>query len=177
MRSNKSKEVPLSHPRNSQSKDTVQDITTTWDELSQTKAALRHIENKLEVAPSSIAVFDSVMDVKKSFASGTRKISRKDGGYLDDSWVNASTFKSKSGKEKSHSPLRGTTLESNVKKNNIVGFHNPVVSYREIHGAPSDLSPSPLESKLLVWSKDEFLDKAAACIEKIQYCTFLNLER
>ncbi|KAM6166448.1 LOW QUALITY PROTEIN: centrosome-associated protein 350 [Erethizon dorsatum] len=148
MRSSKSKEVPLSNPRNSQSKDTVQaDIATTWDALSQTKAALKHIENKLEVAPSSTAVFDSVMDVKKSSASATRKISRKDGRYLDDSWVNASTSKSKSQKEKSRSPLRATTLESNVKKNNRVEFRDPLVSYREIHGAPSNLSPSHLESK------------------------------
>ncbi|KAK2490169.1 hypothetical protein MC885_008119 [Smutsia gigantea] len=149
MRSSKSKEVPLSNPRNSQSKDTVQaDITTSWDAVSQTKAALRHIENKLEVAPTSTAVFDSVMDTKKSSASATRKISRKDGRYLDDSLVNASTSKSsKSRKEKSRSPLRATTLESNVKKNNRVEFREPLVSYREIHGTPSNLNSSHLESK------------------------------
>ncbi|XP_006876488.1 PREDICTED: centrosome-associated protein 350 [Chrysochloris asiatica] len=150
MWSSKSKEVPLPNPRNSQSKDTVQaDITTPWDALSQNKAALRHIENKLEVAPTSTAVFDSVMDAKKS-ANATRKISRKDGRYLDDSWVNASVTKSsKSRKEKSRSPLRATTLESNVKKNNRVEFRDPLVSYREIHGAPSNLSSNHLESKLV----------------------------
>uniref|UniRef100_A0A3Q2ICX1 Centrosomal protein 350 n=1 Tax=Equus caballus TaxID=9796 RepID=A0A3Q2ICX1_HORSE len=148
MRSSKSKEVPLPNTRNSPSKDTVQDITTSWDALSQTKAALRHIENKLEVAPTSTAVFDSVMDTKKSSASATRKISRKDGRYLDDSWVNVPTSKSsKSRKEKSRSPLRATTLESNVKKNNRVEFREPLVSYREIHGTPSNISPSHLESK------------------------------
>ncbi|XP_037681171.1 centrosome-associated protein 350 isoform X2 [Choloepus didactylus] len=149
MWSNKSKEVPLSNPRNSQSKDTVQAHTTTsWDALSQTKAALRHIENKLEVVPTSTAVFDSLMDTKKPSANATRKISRKDGRYLDDSWVNASTSKSsKSRKEKSRSPLRATTLESNVKKNNRVEFREPLVSYREIHGTPSNLSPNHLESK------------------------------
>ncbi|KAI5762895.1 CEP350-like protein [Gulo gulo luscus] len=147
MRSSKSKEVPLPSPRNSQSKDTVQaDITTSWDALSQTKAALRHIENKLEVTPTSTAVFDSVMDTKKS-ASATRKISRKDGRYLDDSWANAPTSKSKSRKEKSRSPLRVTTLESNVKKNNRVEFREPLVSYREIHGTTSSINPSLLESK------------------------------
>uniref|UniRef100_A0A8C3YK29 Centrosomal protein 350 n=1 Tax=Catagonus wagneri TaxID=51154 RepID=A0A8C3YK29_9CETA len=147
MRSSKSKEVPLPNPRNSQSTDTVQDITT-WDALSQTKAALRHIENKLEVAPSSTAVFDSVMDTKKSSASATRKISRKDGRYLDDSWINAPTSKSsKSRKEKSRSPLRATTLESNVKKINRVEFREPLVSYREVHGTPSSISPSRLDSK------------------------------
>ncbi|XP_062959974.1 centrosome-associated protein 350 [Cynocephalus volans] len=149
MRSSKSKEVPLPNPRNSQSKDTIQaGITTSWDALSQTKAALRHIGNKLEVAPTSTAVFDSVMDAKKSSTSATRKISRKDGRYLDDSWVNAPASKSsKPQKEKSRSPLRATTLESNVKKNNHVEFHEPLVSYREIHGAPSNLSPGHLESK------------------------------
>uniref|UniRef100_A0A8W4FIR6 Centrosomal protein 350 n=1 Tax=Sus scrofa TaxID=9823 RepID=A0A8W4FIR6_PIG len=148
MRSSKSKEVPLPNPRNSQSTDTLQDVTTTWDALSQTKAALRHIENKLEVAPTSTAVFDSVMDTKKPSASATRKISRKDGRYLDDSWINAPTSKSsKSRKEKSRSPLRATTLESNVKKINRVEFREPLVSYREVHGTPSSISPSRLESK------------------------------
>lgn len=147
MRSSKSKEVPLPNPRNSQSKETVQDVTTSWDALSQTKAALRHIENKLEVAPTSTAVIDSVMDAKKS-ASATRKISRKDGRCLDDSWVSAPTSKfSKPRKEKSRSPLRATTLESNVKKNNRVEFREPLVSYRETHGTLFSLSPSHLESK------------------------------
>lgn len=148
MRSSKSKEVPLPNPRNSQSKETVQvDVTTSWDALSQTKAALRHIENKLEVAPTSTAVIDSVMEAKKS-ASATRKISRKDGRCLDDSWVSAPTSKfSKPRKEKSRSPLRATTLESNVKKNNRVEFREPLVSYRETHGTLFSLSPSHLESK------------------------------
>ncbi|XP_054195804.1 centrosome-associated protein 350 isoform X7 [Homo sapiens] len=70
------------------------------------------------------------------------------GRYLDDSWVNAPISKStKSRKEKSRSPLRATTLESNVKKNNRVEFREPLVSYREIHGAPSNFSSSHLESK------------------------------
>ncbi|XP_029421062.1 centrosome-associated protein 350-like isoform X2 [Nannospalax galili] len=134
MKSSKSKEVPLPNPRSSQSKDTVQDTTTSWDALSQTKAALRHIENKLEVTPTSTAVIDSVMDAKKS-ASATRKISRKDGRYLDDSWVSSPTSKpSKPRKEKSRSPLRATTLESNVRRNNRVEFREPLVSYRLVLG-------------------------------------------
>ncbi|XP_054443674.1 centrosome-associated protein 350 isoform X2 [Pteronotus mesoamericanus] len=163
MRSSKSKEVPLPNPRNSQSKDTVQDKTTSWDALSQTKAAaLRHIENKLEVTPTSTAVFDSVMDTKKSSTSAVRKISRKDGRYLDDSWLNAPTSKSsKSRKEKSRSPLRVTTLESNVKKNNRVEFREPLASYREIHGIPSNISPSPLESKH-IYSVDVNEEKPAS---------------
>ncbi|ERE72475.1 centrosome-associated protein [Cricetulus griseus] len=147
MRSSKSKEVPLPNPRSSQNKETVQDVVSSWDALSQTKAALRHIENKLEVTPTSTAVIDSVMDAKKS-ASATRKISRKDGRYLDDSWVSAPASKSsKPRKEKSRSPLRATTLESNVKKNSRVEFREPLVSYRETYGTPFSLSPSHLESK------------------------------
>ncbi|XP_066217747.1 centrosome-associated protein 350 isoform X1 [Saccopteryx leptura] len=149
MRSSKAKEVPLPNPRSSQSRDPVQaDLTTSWHALSQTKAALRHIENKLEVTPTSTAVFDSVMDTKKYSAGSTRKISRKDGRYLDDSWLNAPASKSsKSRKEKSRSPLRVTTLESNVKKSNRVEFREPLASYREIRGTSSNISPSPLESK------------------------------
>ncbi|MXQ87635.1 hypothetical protein E5288_WYG017736 [Bos mutus] len=72
----------------------------------------------------------------------------QDGRYLDDSWVNAPASKfSKSRKEKSRSPLRATTLESNVKKINRVEFRDPLVSYREVHGTPSSISPSHLESK------------------------------
>ncbi|XP_051003577.1 centrosome-associated protein 350 [Acomys russatus] len=155
MRSSKSKEVPLLNPRSSQSRETVQDITTPWDALSQTKAALRHIENKLEVTPTSTAVIDSVMDAKKS-ASATRKISRKDGRYLDDSWASAPASKTcKPRKEKSRSPLRATTLESNVKKNNRVEFREPLVSYRETHGTPLSFSPSHLESKLVYCVHEE----------------------
>ncbi|XP_054975839.1 centrosome-associated protein 350 isoform X2 [Sorex araneus] len=148
MTSSKSKEVPLPSARSVQSKEAAQDITSTWDALYQTKAALRHIENKLEVAPTSTAVFDPVMDTKKLPASATRKISRKDGRYLDDPWGTAPASKaSKSRKEKSRSPLRATTLESNVRKSNRVEFREPLASYREIHGPPSSGSPNPVELK------------------------------
>uniref|UniRef100_A0A8C4VD35 Centrosomal protein 350 n=1 Tax=Falco tinnunculus TaxID=100819 RepID=A0A8C4VD35_FALTI len=83
-------------------------------------------------------VFDSVMDAKKPSASGSRKISRKD-GYIEDSLISASASRSssqnKSSKEKSsRSPLRVTTLESNVKKSNRVEFHEPLASYRLVLG-------------------------------------------
>uniref|UniRef100_A0A8B9TSL6 Centrosomal protein 350 n=1 Tax=Anas platyrhynchos TaxID=8839 RepID=A0A8B9TSL6_ANAPL len=94
---------------------------------SNSRASLRHIENKLEIAPTSTAVFDSVMDAKKPSASASRKISRK-GIVLDNSCICPQT---KSSKEKSsRSPLRATTLESNVKKNNRVEFREPLASYR-----------------------------------------------
>ncbi|XP_068921550.1 centrosome-associated protein 350 isoform X3 [Petaurus breviceps papuanus] len=152
MWSGKSKEVPLPNPRNLH-KDTVRaDVMTSWDALSQTKAALRHIENKLEVTPTSTAVFDSVMDTKKSSANATRKISRKDGRYLEDCLgIVPSNKTSKSRKEKSsRSPLRATTLESNVKKNNHVEFREPLASFRgETFVAPSSLNSSQPDVKHL----------------------------
>uniref|UniRef100_A0A8C3INI7 Centrosomal protein 350 n=1 Tax=Chrysemys picta bellii TaxID=8478 RepID=A0A8C3INI7_CHRPI len=146
MWSNKSKEVPLQNPRHTQNRDSLRDLTTAWDTFSQTKATLRHIENKLEVAPTSTAVFDSVMDAKKPSASATRKISRK---------ASRSSSQNKSRKEKSsRSPLRATTLESNVKKSSRVEFREPLASYRETYGAPSYQSASQLEAKCLLSGLD-----------------------
>ncbi|XP_061860268.1 centrosome-associated protein 350 isoform X2 [Colius striatus] len=136
MWNSKSNEVPLQNPRHNQSKDSTRDLTAAWATSSQTKAALRHIENKLEIAPSSTAVFDSVMDAKKPSASSSRKISRK---------ASRSSSQNKSGKEKSsRSPLRATTLESNVKKSNRVEFREPLASYSSVQ----------LETKQLLSSLD-----------------------
>uniref|UniRef100_A0A8C3RJV9 Centrosomal protein 350 n=1 Tax=Cyanoderma ruficeps TaxID=181631 RepID=A0A8C3RJV9_9PASS len=96
-------------------------------------------KNKLEIAPSSTAVFDSVMDAKKPSASASRKSSRKG-------------IQNKSSKEKSsRSPLRATTLESNVKKCSRVEFREPLASYRLVLGhSLSYHSSSQLEAKQLL---------------------------
>ncbi|XP_039928490.1 centrosome-associated protein 350 isoform X2 [Hirundo rustica] len=142
MWSNKSSEVPLQNPRYNQSKDSTRDLTAAWASFSQTKAALRHIENKLEIAPTSTAVFDSVMDAKKPSASASRKSSRKG---------SRSSSQNKSSKEKSsRSPLRATTLESNVKKCSRVEFREPLASYRDIYSSLSYHSSSQLEAKQLL---------------------------
>ncbi|XP_036243673.1 centrosome-associated protein 350 [Molothrus ater] len=139
MWSSKSNEVPLQNLRHNQSKDSTRDLTAAWASISQTKAALRHIENKLEIAPSSTAVFDSVMDAKKPSASGSRKSSRKG---------SRSSSQNKSSKEKSsRSPLRATTLESNVKKCSRVEFREPLASYRNLYNSLSYHSSSQLEAK------------------------------
>ncbi|GAB0192758.1 centrosome-associated protein 350 [Grus japonensis] len=146
MWSNKSNEVPLQKPRHNQNKDSTRDLTAAWATFSQTKAALRHIENKLEIAPTSTAVFDSVMDAKKPSASASRKISRK---------ASRSSSQTKSSKEKSsRSPLRATTLESNVKKSNRVEFREPLASYRDTYSSLSYHSSSQLEAKQLFSSLD-----------------------
>ncbi|XP_030351305.1 centrosome-associated protein 350 isoform X3 [Strigops habroptila] len=146
MWSNKSKEVPLQNLRHNQTKDSARDLTAAWTTFSQTKAALRHIENKLEIAPTSTAVFDSVMDAKKPSASASRKISRK---------ASRSSSQNKSSKEKaSRSPLRATTLESNVKKSNHVEFREPLASYRDTYSSLSYHDSSQLEAKQLLSSLD-----------------------
>ncbi|NXN44574.1 CE350 protein, partial [Rhinoptilus africanus] len=164
MWSNKSNEVPLQNPRHNQNKDSNRDLTAAWATFSQTKAALRHIENKLEIAPTSTAVFDSVMDAKKPSASTSRKISRKAFSfwrdrYIEDSLVSASASRSssqnKSSKDKSsRSPLRATTLESNVKKSNHVEFREPLASYRDTYSSLSYHSSSQLEAKQLLSGLD-----------------------
>ncbi|NXX48995.1 CE350 protein, partial [Tricholaema leucomelas] len=125
---------------------------------------LRHIENKLEIAPTSTAVFDSLMDAKKPSTSGSRKISRKAsafwrGRYIESSLVSTSASRScsqnKSSKEKSsRSPLRATTLESNVKKSSRVEFHEPLVSFRDPYSALSYHGSNQLEAKQLLSSLD-----------------------
>jgi len=59
--------------------------------------------------------------------------------YIEDSLVFASaswsSSQNKTSKDKSsRSPLRATTLESNVKKSNRVEFHEPLTSYRLVLG-------------------------------------------
>ncbi|NXO47011.1 CE350 protein, partial [Aramus guarauna] len=154
MWSNKSNEVPLQNPRHNQNKDSTRDLTAAWATFSQTKAALRHIENKLEIAPTSTAVFDSIMDAKKPSASASRKISRKEDSLFSAS-ASRSSSQTKSSKEKSsRSPLRATTLESNVKKSNRVEFREPLASYRDTYSSLSYHSSSQLEAKQLFSSLD-----------------------
>uniref|UniRef100_A0AAQ4Q8M9 Uncharacterized protein n=1 Tax=Gasterosteus aculeatus aculeatus TaxID=481459 RepID=A0AAQ4Q8M9_GASAC len=47
------------------------ELTNAWKGLSQSKAALRHIENRLEAAPGTGVVMDSVMDPPKKKSSRT----------------------------------------------------------------------------------------------------------
>uniref|UniRef100_A0A7M4EHU9 Centrosomal protein 350 n=1 Tax=Crocodylus porosus TaxID=8502 RepID=A0A7M4EHU9_CROPO len=157
MWSSKSKEVPLQNPRHSQNRDSTRGM-----DLLCCIILLKKRFEILYFVPTSTAVFDSVMDAKKSSANASRKISRKVGahvprGYLKNSFVSASAFRSssqnKSRKEKaSRSPLRATTLESNVKKSSRVEFREPLASYRETYGSPSYHSSSQLEAKHLLSS-------------------------
>ncbi|KAK9403894.1 putative centrosomal protein [Crotalus adamanteus] len=121
--------------------NSTRDLTTEWDAFSQTKAALQHIENKLEVAPISIAGLDSVMEKKPSIST-TRKISRKD--YRSSSQNKESCFRK---------PLRVTTLDSNVSKNGHVEFRQPLASFRESQWSPSCKTSCQLEAKRLKYKE------------------------
>ncbi|NXM68003.1 CE350 protein, partial [Serilophus lunatus] len=145
MWSNKSNEVQ--NLRQNQSKDSARDLTAAWASFSQSKAALRHIENKLEITPTSTAVFDPIMDAKKASASASRKISRKEGSLVSASASRSSSHKS-SKEKSSRSPLRATTLESNVKKCSRVEFREPLASYSSLSYSSSQLEAKQLLSGL-----------------------------
>ncbi|XP_034977663.2 centrosome-associated protein 350 isoform X2 [Zootoca vivipara] len=135
---NELNDVPLQKPRSFKSRIPVRVLTSARDAFSQTNATLQHIENKLEVAPNSTAVLESVMDSKKPSASTTRKISRK-------------ASRSSSQKERSlRCPLRVTTLDSNVGKSGHVEFHEPLVaSFRGTPWSPSYKTSCQPEARCL----------------------------
>ncbi|XP_034073619.1 centrosome-associated protein 350 isoform X5 [Gymnodraco acuticeps] len=120
------------------------ELTTAWKSLTQSKAALRHIENRLEAAPGSGVVLESVMDPKKK---SSRTVRCRDGQHAD---VTAGSSKRRGRsqqspeKSSSRSPLRNATQDSNVRRNNSVEFREPLASYREATPPPNP--PSQLEA-------------------------------
>ncbi|XP_069837260.1 centrosome-associated protein 350 isoform X2 [Dendropsophus ebraccatus] len=139
------------------SRETIQEISKAWKTISDTKAALRHTENKLDVAPTSSAVFDPIMDTKRAGSSATRKISRKDGRYHEDpsAYHSRHSHPTKAGRERSsRSPLRVTTLDSNVKSSCRVGFREPLASYREVLSSEEKGLGSALKKNVQEEAKD-----------------------
>ncbi|XP_058639907.1 centrosome-associated protein 350 isoform X11 [Onychostoma macrolepis] len=112
------------------------EISHAWNSLNQTKAALRHIENRLEAAPGTGVLLDSVLDTKKASVSGSRKISRRDGRHAEESGSKSRTRSRRSPDKSSRSPLRNSTLDSNARKPSAVEFREPLVSYREASPLP-----------------------------------------
>ncbi|XP_051508871.1 centrosome-associated protein 350 isoform X4 [Myxocyprinus asiaticus] len=117
--------------------DNRREISNAWNSLNQTKAALRHIENRLEAAPGSGVLLDVVLDTKKATFSGSPKISRRDGHRVEDSGSKSRTRSRRSPDKSSRSPLRNSTLDNNARKPSAVEFREPLVSYR-------DASPLPM---------------------------------
>uniref|UniRef100_A0A4W5NPJ6 Centrosomal protein 350 n=1 Tax=Hucho hucho TaxID=62062 RepID=A0A4W5NPJ6_9TELE len=169
MWSSKRNEPPLTAPAQTTGQDNRRELSAAWKSLNQTKAALQHIENRLEASPGSGVLLDSVMDTKKSSGAATRKVSSRDGRRTEDCSQASGTSKSRrrshrSPDKSSRSPLRNTTQDSNVRRNNCVEFKEPLASYREAtssqleaHSLQSEVStPPPPDSCLsqLVYQSD-----------------------
>ncbi|KAJ7992830.1 hypothetical protein DPEC_G00266090 [Dallia pectoralis] len=143
---------PLTTPLQPAGQDDERELSAAWKSLNQTKAALRHIENRLEAAPGSGVLLESLMDTKKSSGGATRKVSRRDGRRTGDcsqaGRTSVSRTRSRGSPDKSsRSPLRNTTQNSNVRRSNCVEFKEPLVSYRE--HTPPPLTSSQLDGHSL----------------------------
>ncbi|XP_051965013.1 centrosome-associated protein 350 isoform X2 [Xyrauchen texanus] len=123
--------------------DNRREISNAWNCLNQTKAALRHIENRLEAAPGSGVLLDVVLDTKKATVSGSRKISRRDGHRVEECGSKSRTPSRRSPDQSSRSPLRNSTMDNNARKPSAVEFREPLASYRE----PSPLPMSQIHSE------------------------------
>ncbi|XP_067270257.1 centrosome-associated protein 350 isoform X4 [Pseudorasbora parva] len=121
------------------------EISQAWNSLNQTKAALRHIENRLEAAPGTGVLLDSVLDTKKASVSGGRKISRRDGHHAEESGSKSRTRSRRSPDKSSRSPLRNSTLDSNARKPSGVEFREPLASFREASPLPMSQTHSEPE--------------------------------
>ncbi|XP_074491458.1 centrosome-associated protein 350 [Sebastes fasciatus] len=175
MRSSRRTEVSKSSAQQLTDHNIGTELTTAWKSLSQSKAALRHIENRLEAAPGTGVLLDSVMDPPKKKSS--RTVRCRDGQQANESGGSSKRRgRSQQSPEKSssRSPLRNATQDSNVRRNTSVEFREPLASYREatppphpssqleaysLHSAPGSSHPSsqppsdPLLSQL-VYQRD-----------------------
>ncbi|XP_072245635.1 centrosome-associated protein 350 isoform X2 [Leuresthes tenuis] len=117
------------------------ELTTAWKSLAQSKAALRHIENRLEATPGSGVLLDSITDPNKKKSS--RTVQNREGRKVDDlrgSSKPGNGSQQSPAKSSSRSPLRNTTQDSNVRKNGSVEFREPLASYREATPPPHHFS-------------------------------------
>uniref|UniRef100_A0A8C2ETN5 Centrosomal protein 350 n=1 Tax=Cyprinus carpio TaxID=7962 RepID=A0A8C2ETN5_CYPCA len=136
-------QIVLKKPNYNRSESKSQrDLLTQW--LIVVLSQLRHIENRLEAAPGTGVLLDSVLDTKKASVSGGRKISRRDGHHVEESGSKSRTRSRRSPDKSSRSPLRNSTLDSNARKPSAVEFREPLVSYREASPLPvSQTHPEP----------------------------------
>ncbi|KAM4739503.1 centrosome-associated protein 350 [Anableps anableps] len=131
MRSSRTTEVPLKKSAQLFTDHNIgTELTVAWKTLAQSKAALRHIENRLEATPGTATLLDSISPKKKT----SRTSLHWDGQQAD---VSRGTSKPRGenqqspAKSNSRSPLRNATQDSNVRKNSSVEFREPLASYRE----------------------------------------------
>ncbi|XP_029355445.1 centrosome-associated protein 350 isoform X2 [Echeneis naucrates] len=146
MRSSRRAEVPLKSSAQELTDHSIgTELTSAWKSLAHSKAALRHIENRLEAVPGTSVILDSVMEPPKE--KSTRVVRCRDRQQADDNGGSSKCRgRSQQSPEKSssRSPLRNTTHDSNVRRNNSVEFREPLASYRE--ATPSPLLPPQLDA-------------------------------
>ncbi|XP_041646864.1 centrosome-associated protein 350 isoform X2 [Cheilinus undulatus] len=138
MRSSRTTEVSLkSSAQQLTDHSTGTDLTAAWKSLAQSKAALRHIENRLQATPGTGVLLESVVDPPKKKSS--RTVRQRDGQRADDNGGSSKRRgRSQQSPEKSssRSPLRNTTQDNNVHRNNSVEFREPLTSCREATPPP-----------------------------------------
>ncbi|XP_015255063.1 PREDICTED: centrosome-associated protein 350 isoform X1 [Cyprinodon variegatus] len=131
MRSSRTTEVPLKTSAQPFPNHNIgTELTNAWKSLAQSKAALRHIENRLEATPGTGVLLDTFSPKKKT--SGTSHT--RDGRQADVSRRNTKPRgenHQNPAKSNSRSPLRNATQDSNVRKSSSVEFKEPLASYRE----------------------------------------------
>ncbi|XP_077439763.1 centrosome-associated protein 350 isoform X2 [Vanacampus margaritifer] len=103
------------------------DLTTTWNNLPQSKATLRRIENHVEAVPGTTALLLSVMDLPKKNLSVSVRSRDETRGSLKSKERQRSSSK----KRRSRSPLRNATQDSNVSQHNSMALREQLDSYRE----------------------------------------------
>ncbi|KAA0714210.1 Centrosome-associated protein 350 [Triplophysa tibetana] len=117
--------------------------------INMQASELRHIENRLEAAPGTGVLLDSVLDTKKSSVSGRRKIRRRDGHHMEESGSKSRTRSRRSPDKISRSPLRNSTLDNNTMRPSAVEFREPLASYREASPLPMSQTHSDPDALLL----------------------------
>lgn len=125
--------------------DVGDELTCAWNGLTQSKAALRQIENKLEAGPGTGVLLEPVLNPAKK--KSLRKSQSKESQQRDH---DEATTKRRSNcqhspeKSISRSPLRNCTQDNTVRHS--VEFREPVASYREATPPPHPSAPSDLYS-------------------------------
>ncbi|XP_055077475.1 centrosome-associated protein 350 isoform X2 [Periophthalmus magnuspinnatus] len=144
-RSKKAEAVIQSSGPNLKAHDVSAELSSAWKSLTQSKAALRQIENKLEAGPGTGVLLESIKAPSKK--KTLRKDECKDGQQCDQK-EKATKIRGHNSQspEKSNSrgPLRNSTQENTTR--NTVEFREPLASYREATTPPHPSSPPDLSS-------------------------------
>lgn len=146
MRRSKKTEVPLKNSgQHLKDHNIGTELTSLWQSVAQSKAALRHIENRLEAGPGTGVLLESIMDpTKKKSRRKTQCTEGQQGGHTEVSSKKRGRSQQSPEKSSSRSPLRNSTQDNTVR--NSVEFREPLASYREATPPPCPSSPPELYS-------------------------------